>query len=345
MLLLGLPTFLEGRYTGRFALLTLAMALIGIVGSHALRSCFLEWRWLEMPVGRLLLRMALGALILGTLAGLLQAAMHDAAFPAAEPLIAGNGRRFVEVLLSWVLQLFVWSVAYVAYHYVVRSRMEELRALRLEAANREGQLSNLRSQLNPHFMFNALNSIRALIEEDPERAKKSITLLSAILRNAMSTVKRRTVPLGEELDMVRAYLSLEAMRYEERLRVQVEVDPSLERSPVPPMMLQTLVENAVRHGIAKRTEGGEVRISARREQERMVLSVRNTGHYAKGPSTGTGIGLRNTRKRLEHIYGGKADLRIFEADGLVTCEVHLPLTNLPPADKHLVQNDHESTDH
>src|SRR5690606_5731152 len=184
MLLLGLPTFLEGRYTGRFALVTLAMTLIGIVGSHALRSCFLEWRWLEMSVDRLLLRMVLGALLRGTLAGLLQAAMHDAAFPAAEPLIAGSGRHLVEVLLSWVLQLFVWSVAYVAYHYVVRSRMEELRALRLEAANREGQLSNLRSQLNPHFMFNALNSIRALIEEDPERAKKSITLLSAILRNA-----------------------------------------------------------------------------------------------------------------------------------------------------------------
>lgn len=345
MLLLGLPTFLEGRYTGRFALVTLAMALIGIVASHALRSCFLEWRWLDMPVGRLLLRLVLGTLVLGMFAGLLQAALHDAAFPAAEPLIAGSGRRLVEVLLSWVLQLFVWSVAYVAYHYVVRSRMEELRALRLEAANREGQLSNLRSQLNPHFMFNALNSIRALIEEDPERAKKSITLLSAILRNAMSTVKRRTVPLGEELDMVRAYLSLEAMRYEERLRVQVEVDPALERSPVPPMMLQTLVENAVRHGIAKRKEGGEIRIAARSVQDGMQLTVRNTGHLAGGRPAGNGIGLRNTRKRLEHIYGGKASLRMAEEDGMVVCEVFLPLNDVNPADIKLGRDAHESTDH
>ncbi|MBZ0207000.1 MAG: histidine kinase [Flavobacteriales bacterium] len=324
MLLLGLPTWLEGGFTARFGLVTLAMAIIGMVSSHALRTCFKEWRWLDMSIGRLLLRMVLGALILGTMAGLLQAALHDAAFPAAGSMIAGTGRRLVEVLLSWVLQLFVWSVVYVAYHYIIRSRVEEMRSLRLQAANREGQLSNLRSQLNPHFMFNALNSIRALIEEDPERAKRSITLLSAILRNAMSTVKRKTVPLGEEIDMVRSYLSLEAMRYEERLRVHFDVDPALERSPVPPMMLQTLVENAVRHGIAKRKEGGDVHISAVPEQNGMRILVRNTGHYVKGRSKEEGLGLRNTEQRLEHIYGNKASLRIFNDGNMVVCEIHLP---------------------
>ncbi len=346
MLLLGLPNLLEGQYTRRFALVTFTMVLIGIVSSHALRSSFKEWHWLDMSVGRLLLRMVLGTVVLGTLAGLLQAAMHDAAFPTAEPLIAGSGRRMVEVLLSWVLQLFVWCVAYVAYHYIVRSRVEELRSLRLEAANREGQLSNLRSQLNPHFMFNALNSIRALIEEDPERAKRSITLLSSILRNAMSTVKRRTVPLGEEIDTVRSYLSLEAMRYEERLGVHIEVDPTLERSPIPPMMLQTLVENAVRHGIAKRKEGGEVSITARPEQDGMLLSVRNTGHYVRGRSKDVGIGLRNTRQRLSHLYGKKAFLRIFNEGEVVVCEIHLPLTvESPTTDPSLIAIDHESIDH
>lgn len=346
MLLLGLPAWLDGQYTDRFAAVTFAMALIGIISSHALRSSFKEWRWLDMPVGKLLVRMVLGALLLGTMAGLLQAALHDAVFRDAEPLIAGPGRRIVEVLLSWVLQLFVWSVVYVAYHYIVRSRMEELRALRLEAANREGQLSNLRSQLNPHFMFNALNSIRALIEEDPERAKRSITLLSAILRNAMSTVKRRTVPLGEEIDMVRSYLSLESMRYEERLRVHIDVDPVLERSPVPPMMLQTLVENAVRHGIARRKEGGEVSITARPEQEGMLISVRNTGQYERSRSKDVGIGLRNTQKRLNHIYGRNASLRIFNDGGMVVCEIHLPLFVEPsPTDPSKRTIDHESIDH
>lgn len=324
MLLLGLPGWLEGSFTWRLAQVSAAMAGIGIASSHVLRTCFKEWRWLDKPMLPLLLRMLLGAFVLGAVAGLLQAAMHDAVFRAAEPWLGGTGLRLVEVMLGWVLQLFIWEVIYVAYHYIVRSRLEELRSLRLETANREGQLSNLRSQLNPHFMFNALNSIRALIGEDPERAKSSITLLSAILRNAMSTVKRRTVPLGEEIDMVRSYLSLEAMRYEERLRVSFDVDPALERFPVPPMMLQTLVENAVRHGIARLKEGGEVRVVARQDHDSAVIQVRNSGHFGPAGSKGTGIGLRNSEQRLEHIYGRRASLRIFNEAGMVVCELHLP---------------------
>lgn len=324
MVLLGLPQWMEGAFNLYSLQVTLAMAAIGIATSHALRTCFKEWHWLDMPLVRLLVRMLAGAVVLGAVAGLLQAAMHDAMFRAAGPILGGPGRRMAEVFLSWMLQLFIWAVVYVAYHYIVRSRLEELKALRLEAANREGQLANLRSQLNPHFMFNALNSIRALIGEDPERAKSAITLLSTILRNAMSTVKRRTVPLGEEVDMVRSYLALEAVRYEERLRVAIEVDPALERRPVPPMMLQTLVENAVRHGVARSKTGGEVRIQAWPDQDGMVLSVRNTGHFVRGPARREGIGLRNTEQRLAHIYGGKASLRIFNDGDMVACEVHLP---------------------
>lgn len=325
MLLLGLPGWLEGAPNWQLAEVSMVMAAIGIASSHVLRTCFKEWRWLDKHMMPLLVRMLLGALAVGAVSGLLQAAMHDAVFRDAEPWLGGSGLKLAEAILGWVLQLFIWEVIYAAYHYIVRSRLEELRALRLEAANREGQLSNLRSQLNPHFMFNALNSIRALIGEDPERAKNSITLLSAILRNAMSTVKRRTVPLGEEIDMVRSYLSLEAMRYEERLRVSFDVDPALERCPVPPMMLQTLVENAVRHGIAKLKEGGEVRIVARQHHGSMQVQVRNSGHYVPARTGGAGIGLRNTEQRLEHIYGGKASLRIFDEGGMVVCELILPM--------------------
>jgi hypothetical protein len=325
MLLLSLPVWLERSLTWQAAQVNLAMAAIGIASSHVLRTCFKEWRWLDMAMLPLLVRMLLGALVLGAVAGLLQAALHDVVFRSAEPWLTGNGLRITEVVLGWMLQLFIWEVIYTAYHYIIRSRLEELRSLRLEAANREGQLSNLRSQLNPHFMFNALNSIRALIGEDPERAKRSITLLSAILRNAMSTVRRRTVPLGEEIDMVRSYLQLEAMRYEERLRVSFVVDPALERCQVPPMMLQTLVENAVRHGIAKLKLGGEVQVLARQAQDSMVVQVRNTGHYIPSRSSGSGIGLRNTEQRLEHIYGRRATFRIFNDGDMVVCELHFPL--------------------
>lgn len=324
MLLLGLPGWLDDGLSGRLVQVTLAMAAIGVVSSHVLRSRFKEWQWLDLPVLQLLVRMAAGALVLGSLASLLQVALHDMAFHDAEPLIGGPAKRLAEVWLSWMLQLFLWQLIYVAYHYVVRNRMEKMQTLRLEAANREGQLANLRSQLNPHFMFNALNSIRSLIEEDPERAKQSITLLSSILRNAMATVKRRTVPLGEEIDVVTAYLTLESIRYEERLRTRFDVDPALERSHVPPMMLQTLVENAVRHGIAKNKRGGEVVITAKPVDGGMVLAVRNTGRYGGAASIGAGIGLRNTRERLAHLYAGRASFTIRNEDDMVACEVFLP---------------------
>lgn len=329
MLLLGLPGWMSDGATVRFLQVTFAMAAIGIISSHVLRGRFQEWQWIERGVVPLMVRMITGALVMGSLAGLLQAGLHDMVFPEAEPLVTGPPKRLLEVWLSWVLQLFLWELVYVAYQYVVRGREEKMQTLRLEAANREGQLANLRSQLNPHFMFNALNSIRSLIEEDPARAKQSITLLSAILRNAMATVRRRTVPLGEEIDTVKAYLTLEAVRYEERLGARFDVDPVLERSPIPPMMLQTLVENAVRHGIAKMKQGGEVLITARPHEEGMLLRVSNTGYYGGDTLGESGIGLRNTRDRLHHLYGGRARFDIRNEDGKVVCEIYLPAETEP----------------
>jgi LytS/YehU family sensor histidine kinase len=266
----------------------------------------------------------LASTLFGALAMLVLGIIHDLFLQEYRPIFSG---KFVDVLepgITWAVLLFGWALAYFAFHYFQRGRREEIRNLRLETANRENQLGTLRSQLNPHFMFNALNGIRALVDEDPEQAKRAITQLSAILRNAMTTVRRRTVPLGEELDIVKAYLALEAMRFEERLQVSFDVDPELTRAPVPPMLLQTLVENAVKHGIAKLTKGGEVRISVHRGLNGLVMMVANSGTYVPGVVTGTGIGLSNTRKRLALLYGTNAALRIEQRNGMVVTEVELP---------------------
>lgn len=300
----------------------------GIAVSHALRKVILDRGWLDSNIGFALPRLAFASVLLGLAVALVQAVLHDLLFPRAEPILRGALSALYGLFLTWTIVLLVWGICYFAYNWFVRSRREEIRILRLESANREGQLANLRSQLDPHFMFNALNSIRALIDEDPGRAKEAITQLSAILRNAMSTVKRRTVPLGEEIDMVKAYLALESMRFEERLHTRFDVDPSLEREPVPPLLLQTLVENAVRHGIAKLTQGGEVSVSVKRGIEGMVMTVRNSGTYVAGQVNGTGIGLSSTRRRLEMIYGPKAALHIGNRDGMVTTEVEIPHTTL-----------------
>ena len=328
--LISSVAYADEKYAPGTGYLMTMVLLIGIGVSHLFRLVILKLRWIDLSLGGLLLRIVAGSLVLGALAFLLQAILHDVLFPLSTPIIGGDPFGVFTGWVNWILLLFGWGMGYFSYHWFVRSRREEIRNLRLEGANRENQLGTLRSQLNPHFMFNALNGIRALIDEDPARAKQSITQLSTILRNSMMTVRRNTVPLGEELDIVKAYLDLEAMRFEERLRVRYDVEDGLDRLPVPPMMLQTLAENAVRHGIAHLTAGGDLEIGAHRTLEGLLLSVKNTGTYdpsapKKLGTTSNGIGLRNTRRRLEMLYGRTAELRIENRDGMVVTEVEIPI--------------------
>ncbi|HNE79199.1 MAG TPA: histidine kinase [Flavobacteriales bacterium] len=319
---LALSLWLSNGYTpGRGYGLALGL-LIGLVASHTLRAVIRARGWGSAPMAHSLPRMVLAALVISTVAALFQAVLHDLLFPGSGDFL--TARAIFENVINWGILLIVWGVCWFAYQWFMRVRREEVRNLRLEAANRDDQLATLRAQLNPHFMFNALNGIRALIDEDPVRAKQAITQLSSILRNAMGTVKRRTVPLGEELDVVKDYLALERMRFEERLQVTFRIEEGIERAPVPPMLLQTLVENAVRHGIAKRKEGGEVIIDARRSGSGLTLGVRNTGTYVPGQVHGSGIGLSGTRKRLEMIYGPSAGITIGNHNNMVLTEVNIP---------------------
>ena len=330
--LVSANTFAKGEYKPGSGWVMVIVLVVGLCISHAMRGVIMRFRWLEMDLGSQLPRLAFASLSLGIAAFVIEAVVHDLFFPKADAVIGGPVVEAMQLLLNWVVLLFVWGMGYLGYHWFTRSRREEIRNLRLETANRENQLGNLRSQLNPHFMFNALNGIRALIDEDPLRAKQAITQLSAILRNSMSTVRRETVPLGEELDIVRAYLDLEAMRFEERLQVNYDVEPGLEREPVPPMMLQTLTENAVRHGIAHVIGGGRVEVSAHRTLDGLLLTVKNTGSYdpdiTKKNGSAGGIGLHNTRRRLHMLYGTTAQLRITNRDGMVITEVEIPTSHV-----------------
>lgn len=317
-------SWIDGQYSPRIWDVLLPELATGIGLSHALRTVIIRRRWLQQGIGFVLPRIALVSLILAVPAFIAEGVLVTLVLNDASPILDRAPLEHLGRILNWTLLFAAWSLLYLAYGYFINHRREEIRSLRLEAANREGQMAALRAQLNPHFMFNALNGIRALIDEDPQQAKRAITQLSAILRNAMSTVKRRTVPLGEEVDIVKSYLALESMRYEERLRVRFEIDEGLEREQVPPMLLQTLVENAVKHGAARDPNGGDIRIGARRAGDGLLLTVGNSGHYEQGRINGTGIGLRNTRRRLELIYGKRASLRISNREGMVITEVELP---------------------
>jgi LytS/YehU family sensor histidine kinase len=222
----------------------------------------------------------------------------------------------------------IWNVLYFATIYLKNYEKEEIKNLRLSASMNEVELGNLRSQLNPHFMFNALNSIKALIDENPEQAKVSVTKMSNILRSSLTSGKKRLVSLEEEIKVVRDYLDLEKIRFEERLNYRFEIPEALGQVQVPPLLLQTLVENAVKHGIGQLPKGGEVLVSAKALQDGYTeLNVINTGKYNpfKKTSNGTGIGLTNSRRRLKLIYGENAYIEIYSTNENVVCSVVLPV--------------------
>lgn len=209
----------------------------------------------------------------------------------------------------YFIYFFIWVLIYFIYHYVAKSRRQQMDTLQLEALVKSLELQTIKAHINPHFIFNALNSIRALIDENPLRARKAVTELSNILRSSLKADKGETVSFREELTIVKDYLALEYIRFEDRLQVHYEVDEATLDCEVPPMMLQTLVENAIKHGISKLVKGGEVRIISDFKENFYELIVQNTGQLTDGLSI-HGFGLSGTQNRLQLLYGEKARFEI-----------------------------------
>lgn len=226
--------------------------------------------------------------------------------------------------------LLVWNMIYYIYHYVERNRKQELDTFRLEAMVKSLELKTIKSHINPHFIFNALNSIRALVDENPERARRAITELSNILRSSMQAEKMETVPLKQELDIVKDYLALEHMRFEERLQIEMDIDEDTLNQPIPPMMLQTLVENAIKHGISKQINGGVIRIISDFKENHHELIVQNSGTLNGHASrSGDGFGIKSTQDRLNLLYQGKAQFQIMDVSGdMVESKIIMPLASI-----------------
>lgn len=217
-----------------------------------------------------------------------------------------------------LLLISLWMLIYIVYHFVQKNRNDQFDRLKLESTVKELELKTIKSHINPHFIFNSLNSIRALVDENPQRARRAITELSNILRSSMQAEKAETVPLEKELDIVKDYLALEQMRFEERLKTEFDIDEKALQQPVPPMMLQTLVENAIKHGISKQITGGVVRIAARFRNNYLELLVQNTGQLPPAINE-DGFGIKSTQNRLNLMYHGKAAFAISNA-GMNTVE-------------------------
>ena len=222
-----------------------------------------------------------------------------------------------------------WAVFYVAATGPRRYREREVR---LQLALREAELRALEAQLNPHFLFNSLNSIRALVVENPPLAQDMLTRLANILRYNLHRDLMHTIPLASELEAVTDYLALEGVRFEDRLRVEYAIDPAAAQMAIPPMLLQTLVENALKHGIAPLPGGGEVIIRAAPQADGLLVEVENTGQLAPPTPGATQVGLANTRERLRILYGDGARIGLANRDGThVTATALIPRSTLRSA--------------
>jgi sensor histidine kinase YesM len=290
-------------------------AVVCPAASHALRHWMYVHGWHQLSAWRLFPRLVgvvagfAGGITVAVVLSLVLAGQPAMPFISAFSIAAGFAMAFTG-----------WLTIYFA---VQARRKRDALQLELAVVARDAQLQSLRAQINPHFLFNCLNSLRHLIVTEPRRAEVMVTGLAELLRYSLAADRTASVALSEELRIVDEYLALERVRLDDRLTVERAVAPDALHARIPPMLIQTLADNAIKHGIAELPGGGIVRIEARAANGRVDILVANTGHLK--PVSDDGRGLENTRKRLRLIYGEAATFSLQEIRGTVEARVALPM--------------------
>ncbi len=302
--------------------LTVVYAFLCLSAWYPCRAMPLARERAEMTLAMHLAAAALSALLWVGMAWVLaQGLQRSTRYAGRADLSAEQtGVLFIAGLLLYLLS--------VAIHYLFAaaeaSRAAERRALEAEVGARDAELQALKAQLNPHFLFNSLNSVASLASTDPGAARDMCIQLGDYLRGTLKG-GADLQPLAEELEQVRRFLRVESVRYGERLRVVERIDDGCLAVPVPPLLLQPLVENALKHGISELIEGGEVRIGARCGNGRLTLWVENPVDPQSRSQSGAGVGLANVRRRLDNVFGDEARLRSGRSGDLYRAEVVVPM--------------------
>ncbi|SFT78540.1 Histidine kinase [Algoriphagus locisalis] len=303
----------------------IVLAVTNLISSHFLRHVVKEYNWFKLSIPQLLFQSFL-AIVALSLANFVAQILINIAFGILNPTEDFK----VLVILSNIFLAFLifalWFVIYFLVHFLDNYNT----TLKYEAKINEIRLNHLKSQLNPHFIFNALNSVRALVDEDPIKAKTAITRISNMLRFSLMMDKKQTIEFGEELNTVKDYLELESIRFEERLNVVYHIEDEAFSYKIPPMMLQTIVENGIKHGVSNLVKGGTIEIKCREGlHDDLYIQVKNSGQLTHQPTLNSqdeqGHGLSNTVQRLKLIYGDKASFRIFNSGiQFVITEIKIP---------------------
>jgi hypothetical protein len=336
-----------GRFIGGVTLLDLAwprlllelllVNTLGLVLSHWLRDFVRRNRWRALPIRKLALRILVVSLVCGAPIGIVTQFTYLSALVAPEILL----RQYAPALqlqlalpfgialeiANWTVVFIVWLALYFTALAVREQRSAQLKQSELARALQLAELRLLKSQLNPHFLFNALNTVRSLIADNPARAQDAVTRLAKTLRYTLTSPQDELVTLSQELDIVADYLELESMRFEERLRIEHHVPDYAAGVQIPVMLLQTLVENAIKHGIAELPSGGLLRICAAVRNVTLFLEVENPRPTSPtGTSAHEGVGLHNARDRLRLLFGERAGLELdLSKPGVATARLRIPV--------------------
>lgn len=303
--------------------------LIYIPVTHLYRNYSVKQGWHRLPPRPLIIRLLPAILILGILFMVLTIGKNYLLRYWFEPNFTGTlsdyfRQQWLPVFVAGTRLMSIWLLAYYGYHYAQREINATRESARLSIIARDAQLNNLTAQLNPHFFFNSLNNIKAQVINNPKGARRAIDLLSEVLRTALYNRDTALIPVQQEMALVADYLELEKMRFEERLQVKIELDDTLAAVPILPLSIQTLVENAIKHGIAQRKAGGTIHIAITRIGSHLQAMVENPGQLQL-PTT-QGLGLKNLHERLQLQFNGQASLQLLQTTtGTILATLTIPL--------------------
>jgi hypothetical protein len=321
--------FLGAKYVGwysGFVVISVLLAVFLWLVSSGLRVLALRRGWFDRDAVQLAWRMLAGVLVGATVVQVAVGLVIGPAIHLGWVSMPPKGADYSigGALIYWIntaIMLGLWAAAWIGWRSLRRARQSELARLRAESTQRTLELDALRARLNPHFVFNALNNVRALINEDPERARELVTRLSGTLRDALDHNRHEWVTLADELEVVDNYLAIESVHYEDRLHVVRDIDAAVLSANIPPMLLQLLVENAIKHGISRVPGGGLVRLHARVEAGDLVVEVRSPGRIEPGMDR-AGVGLAYLRARLARCdHPGRFELRQVDRDVLAQLRI------------------------
>ena len=335
-----------GRFIGGVTVLDLAwprlllelllVNTLGLVLSHWLRDFVRRHRWRALPIRQLAWRILVAAFVCGAPIGIVTqftylAALHDPELflreyaPALQFQLALPFAFALEIV-NWALVFALWLTIYFTAIAVREHRSAQFKQSELARALQLAELRLLKSQLNPHFLFNALNTVRSLIADNPARAQDAVTRLAKTLRYTLTSPQDELVTLSQELEIVADYLELESMRFEDRLRIEIQVPKDAAGVRIPGMLLQTLVENGIKHGIAELPAGGLLRICVHLQNDMLNLEVENPRPALLLRAAHEGIGLRNARDRLRLLFGTRASLELdLSKPSVATARLRIPV--------------------